>query len=437
MVQKQRANIGGSMKKAKNIVGFEKVIFVLNLKMNVLVHSICSMMKDKIKPVKVIPYLNRLNRFIKMVQKNKFVKIDGKTRMDLYVPGFPSKAFYNACEKFSEFEGKLPCKTVLLSVTSACKYNCEHCYQKYDKGTDMSIEALQNTVKSLNEIGIAFYNIEGGEPFLVYDRLKFVCELIGDNAEIWINSTGDGMTIERLEELKKLNVTAIMFSLHSTEETAFNEFFGNENAWDTMKRGVELCHKTGIAVAFNACLQTEEYINGKFEAVMELAKELGGSIIQLIKPKPAGGWLEKGVKSLSEKDEANIKEKVSMYNLNRKYKDYPSISCQIIEEDPQHFGCTAGGTDRLYINAKGDIQPCEFLNISFGNVQDEEFDKIYKRMRDVFCKPGNCWLCEAYSKEILKIKDENNLITLPLNKELSKQIYENWNIGELTDFYKN
>ncbi|HAN09668.1 MAG TPA: radical SAM protein [Clostridiales bacterium] len=425
------------MKNTKNVIGFKKKIFIIWVMVSVFIHSIFDMIKGKIKPSNLIRYLKRQEGFIKMVSDNKFVKIDGKTRMDLYVPGFPSKAFYNACMKFNEFDDKLPCKTVLISVTSACKYNCEHCYQKYDKGKDVNIDCLKKVVKHLSDIGIAFFNIEGGEPFLVYDRLRAVCEQVEDSAEIWINSTGEGMTLDRLKELKKLNVTAVMFSLHSSDKETFNHFFGNAGAWDTMKNGVSLCHQAGIAVAFNACLQKEDFDNGNYEAIMDLAKDLKGSIIQLIKPKPAGGWLEKGVKSITHKDIEHIKSKVNKYNLDKKYKEYPSISSQIIEEDENHFGCTAGGTDRFYINAKGDLQPCEFLNISFGNVEKENFEDIYKKMREVFKSPGTCWLCEAYSKDIYKIKEENNLVTLPLDKELSKQVYENWDRGETTKFYRD
>ena len=57
-------------------------------------------------------------------------------------------------------------------------------------------------LKNFRKSGVAFFNIEGGDPFLVYDRLKVICEAIDDRSEIWINSTGDGITLERMEELK-------------------------------------------------------------------------------------------------------------------------------------------------------------------------------------------------------------------------------------------
>ncbi len=50
------------------------------------------------------------------------------------------------------------------------------------------------------------------------------------------------------------------------------------------------------------------------------------------------------------------------------------------------FVCTAGGTDRFYINAKGDVQTYEFLNFLFGNIGEEDFLTIYNRMRDHFLK---------------------------------------------------
>ena len=424
------------MAKVKNVRGIQKRLFNLKVKVAVFFHYIPKFIKGKMSLRKYIAFSRRLLFFLSKVQHNKFVQIKKNTRVDLYVPGFPSKAFYTACNKFMVFGEKLPCTTVLISVTSACKFKCKHCYQKYDKGKDININLLVDTVKKLQGMGIAFFNIEGGEPFLVYERLKQVCEAIDDRSEIWINSTGYGITLERLLELKKLNVTAIMFSLHSAEPKALNEFMGDEEAWSTMKKGIDLCHEADIAVAFNTCLQIDDFNNSMFEKVMERAKEFKAVIIQLIKPKPSGGWLESGVEKLEEKGFAQIKSLVNKYNFDEKYKDYPSISAQILEEDKSVFGCTAGGTDRFYINAKGDLQPCEFLNISFGNIERDNFERIYGKMRKCFDEPCEGWLCEKYSGEILKLFKENNLKSLPLPTDISEKLYTNWERGDKTEMYK-
>ncbi len=421
----------------QNIIGFEKRLVNIKIKLAVLFYFIFELLKGEIKGKYFIRVLKRLLFFLYAFKDNKYVKIGRNTKINLYVPGFPAKAFFIACKKVLEFEKKMPDVTVLISVTSACRYKCPHCYQKYDKGKDMDIDILVDTVRKLQDKGVAFFNVEGGDPFLVYDKLKKVCDAIDERSEILINSTGDGMTLEKLQELgKKKNLLGIMFSLHTEEPEVLNGFMGSDRAWGNLERGIQLCHKVGIPVTFNTCLQKDAFYDGTFEKIMDKAKEFKGSILQLIKPKPAGGWLETGPGDFSEQDLQHIKEKVHMYNHRKEYKDYTFIAAMINEEDKSLFGCTAGATDRFYINAKGDLQPCEFLNISFGNIQRDDFDTIYEKMRKVFEKPGDCWLCEKYSAKVYELMKKHNLEILPLPEDLSKEIYKDWERGEIPEFYK-
>ncbi len=424
------------MIKPKNITGFRKGWLLLRVKIRMFFHFLGKLFSGKLSLKNFFKVLKRLLYFLSTIKENKFVKLGKYTRFGLYLPGYPSRAFFTACEKFSHFGVKLPCTTVLVSVTSACRFDCVHCYQKNDKGKDADLDKLIEVVKKLQNMGMAFFNIEGGEPFLVYEKLKRVCEVIDNRSEIWINSVGDGMTLEKLKELKSLNLTAAMFSFHFLDKEEMNKFMGSDNAWDSIMNGIKLCNEAEVPVAFNICLQADDFHNGKFEKLMDKAKELNVSIIQLIKPKPAGGWLESGVEDFPSAEIERVKKLVNKYNNEKEFKDYPSISAQVFEEAPEMFGCTAGGTDRFYINAKGDLQPCEFLNISFGNILTDDFEIIYKEMREQFEGPGEAWLCEKYSGKILKVFKEKKLNSLPLSKELSKEIYENWDRGRKTKLYR-
>lgn len=414
----------------------KRMLFNLKLKIAIFFHFLPALFSGDISLKRFILLLKRLLLFLSRMQHNKFVKINGRTRLGLYIPGYPSRAFYTACHKFSRFDERMPCTTVLLSITSACPYNCGHCYQKLDRGRDLDLDILKRTAAMLQNMGIAFFNIEGGEPFAVYDRLKSICEIIDDRSEIWINSTGVGMTPEKLAELKALDVTAVMFSLHSPDAAAFNRFMGKDTAWDAMECGVKMCHQAGLGVAFNTCLLRDDFYNGNFEKIMEKAKDLGASLVQVIKPKPAGAWLEKTDIVFTPQDLAYIKAKVNQYNLQDEFSDYPAISAQIMEEDKSVFGCTAGGTDRFYINAKGDLQPCEFLNISFGNIASANFGEIYQKMRSCFAWGGECHLCEESAEQIRRLYQVNKLNTLPLSPELSEKVCSSWDRGKRTDLYE-
>ncbi len=423
------------MNRTEYLIGMKKSLYNIYIQVYVFLHFLKALFSGEIKARHFIRFLRRLLYFLSKMKLNKYVKTGKFIKMNLYVPVFPSEAFFKAGKKVYISDQKMPCISVLLSVTSACRYDCEHCYQKLDKGHDVDINLLCEIAAKLDRMGVSFFNIEGGEPFLVYDKLKKLCQSISAG-EIWINSTGDGMTPERLAELKSIGVRGFMFSLHSADPEKINGFMRNAKAYENLTNGIEMSHKAGLEVAANTCIVRDDYFNGTFEKILDLAKGLGVTIIQLIKPKPSGGWLGSEISYFSEEDLRQIEEKVHKYNNKKAYRDYPFISAQIVDERSDMFGCTAGGTDRFYINAKGDVQPCEFLNISYGNIKDEEFDEIYARMRKSFEKAGDRWLCESCSKQIAEIVSQNKIAVLPLSKELSEQVTGNWARGNEPEFYR-
>ncbi|MBR0519562.1 SPASM domain-containing protein, partial [bacterium] len=124
-----------------------------------------------------------------------------------------------------------------------------------------------------------------------------------------------------------------------------------------------------------------------------------------------------------------------LYNSFLKF-DYPALMAQVEEEQSNKFGCTAGGIERFYIGASGEVQPCEFLNISFGNIKDEEFDVIFKRMREYFKVPCEKWLCTTQAKYINELILKYNLTQTPVPYEYTKELLEKWNRGKPTKLWE-
>jgi MoaA/NifB/PqqE/SkfB family radical SAM enzyme len=421
--------------KPQAVRGLEKWFILQWMKFRTFFHYLPQ--AGKLGWSKFFRFIRRLLYFLKTIKKNKFLRFGKKIKMDLYIPYFPSPAFWQAADKFKVFDEKLPCTTVLLSITKACRFHCEHCYQRHDLGADTPAETLAPVIQELQNQGIAFFNIEGGDPFLRYEELTEVCGVIDDRSEIWVNSTGDSVTAHRLMELKtKAPLTSLMFSMHSPEKELVNKFMRSGKAWSIMEEGIAACHQAGIAPSINTCIQRDGFFDGSFEGIMEEAKKQGVLLVQIIHPKPAGGWLNKSMPQFSAEDVKVIKAKINQYNHHKAFRDYPAIYAQLMEEDQDMYGCTAGGTDRFYINAKGDVQPCEFLHLSFGNIKTEPFQAIYQRMRDSFPSGHEDWLCEKYADPIAQIMREEGLTALPLSPELSRKVIDNWDRGEETKLYK-
>lgn len=424
------------MKISKTVSGFSRFIFNLYLKIYSLNYALLKIFKKEKNIQDVLKFLKRSILFSKVTNLNKYIKLNGKTKIDIYLPGIGTKAYKRAMDKLLTTKKRMPCSSALISITSACKNNCDFCYQKMDVGTDTPLETLLNSVVYLIDHGVTFFSIQGGDPFLKFNSLKKVVQTIGDNGEICINSTGDGITLERLMELKKLGVSMIMFSLHSYIPEEFNSFLNNNKAWENLTYGIELCHQVGMGISFNMTLFKPDYYNGKFDRLMNQAKNFKASYIQLIKPKPSGEWINHELENFTPEDYEHIRSIVKKYNSSKEYRNYPSIWAQIINEHEDVFGCIAGGTERVYLNSKGDLQPCEFLNISMGNINTEDIDTIFKRLRDCFEDPCSNWLCETCNKSIHNELQKLKVKSLPLNKEISLKLLNSWDRGNKTKFYQ-
>ncbi len=421
--------------KIKPITGIKRVFFDIYLTMYVFFKYTGFLLWRKMSFKQYIRFFKRLILLQMRFRHNKVIRIGDVYKMHLYLPAFPSPAFFYALKRFMMLEGEPSPVSVLLSITKACTYNCPHCYQKIDTGSELSTDKLIEVAKKMQNLGISFFNIEGGEPLLKLDKLLKVVGNLDERAEVWVNTNGYSLTEEKARKMKETGVFGVMISVHHWDRIKFDKFVGKEGAFDDAILALEVFKKAGIATAINCCPTKETIEQGGIEKIIKLAKDHGCSYVQLIHGKPAGGWL--GRKDpLKDEILKKMASSHTLFNKQFKYRNYPAISSQVFESLKENFGCTAGGIERFYINHHGEVQPCEFMNVSFGNIQDEDFLVIYKRMKSYFKKPGANWLCCTEADKIEKAIKAQEGNKIPLPKEETISIAEDWDLGEETPLYK-
>jgi MoaA/NifB/PqqE/SkfB family radical SAM enzyme len=381
-----------------------------------------------------VPFIRRAWTLLRTFRHNRIVRTRKGYKLQLYLPAYPSMAFFRALENKLLRQPPAP-TSIVFSMTRACTYHCPHCYQKKEQGPDISDSLLLDTLKAVHDAGVSFYNIEGGDPFLRFERLLAMLQQLDSGAEIWVNTTGAGVTEERLRRLQQYGLDGIMVSIHSPDPATHDAFTGVPEAFAAACEAIALSKRLGIAVAVNSVLSEQELIEGKLANLMELCKQLQADFVQLIHPKPCGNWLEK-----QEGMQQNaallrlIEDQHRHYNAART-AGYPALAAQAFEERLHGMGCTAGAVDRFYVAATGDVQPCEFLQLSFGTVTREPFHLIYGRMRQTFAIPGIHWLCCTQAGAILESMRRHQIQTLPLPWEHTQEILKTWDRGEATPLY--
>jgi len=385
-------------------------------------------------PAAYLRFLARALRLLLVFRDNKAVLTPGGWKIDLYLPAWPSRAFFSALESKLLVSPPMPL-TVVFSMTKACSYKCSHCYQHRDGGEDLPEDLLLAAARGMQDLGVAMFDIEGGEPLLRLPRLLSLLRALDDRAELWINTTGAGLTPEALGQLKAARLFGAMISIHSPSAAAHDALTGVPGSFETACAAARSFRAAGVAVAVNSVLSEPELRAGGLERLMALAQDLGADFVQLIHPKPAGNWL--GRKEGMQQDPAVLE---LVRQAHRRYNSlpggYPSLVSQVLEEQETRLGCTAGGVDRFYLNAYGEVQPCEFLNLSFGNLREEPLRVIMERMRSYFPEPCSDWLCCTQSAEIERLFRENKLERTPLPWPVTKTLVEGWTRGRPTPLYK-
>jgi MoaA/NifB/PqqE/SkfB family radical SAM enzyme len=389
----------------------------------------------RVKPSAYPTFLRRALTLLLNFWPNKPVRIACGYKIYIYLPAYPTPAFFRALEAKLLRSPPGPVSAV-YSMTKACAYHCPHCYQRKDGGADVSDATLIDTALAMERLGVSFLNVEGGEPFLRYSRLLRLVREASAETEIWVNTTGDSVSPERLAELSAAGLAGVMVSLHAPEASAHEAFTGVPGSFETACRALRLCRADGLGAAINSVLSEADIRGGKLDALMALARTLDVDFVQLIHPKPAGRWLGNPEAVQTDASYLSALRATHLRYNGRASGDTPVLAAQVFEERPEGLGCTAGGVDRFYVNAAGEVQPCEFLNVSFGNVTREPFDEIFARMRAAFSAPTREWPCCTRAHRIAELLESRGLDATPLPAELAGEFMAGWQRGEQPDVYR-
>jgi MoaA/NifB/PqqE/SkfB family radical SAM enzyme len=421
----------------RHLIGLSKLFAFTRLVATIGARLLFDMLRGRLRVTRSLVWLRRLWLLVLTLRHNKVIAINGTYKFQVYLPAFPTPAFYHALRKYDPATKRPGPLSVVLSMTKACSYHCPHCYQRRDYGQEVDVGLLRGVVREMQDLGVCTFDIEGGEPMLRFERL---CELLSgfdERAEIWVNTTGNGLTLEKARKMRELGVFGVYVSIHSADAATYDAFTGVPGSFDTAIAAVRTLHAVGIATAINYCASPGDVRENRVEALFDLACELRSAFVQVIHGKPAGAWLEKQGGWVDADDQLDrLRELHRTYNSLSRFRNYPCAAIQVFEEQASVFGCTAGGVERFYLNHAGEVQPCEFLNVSFGNVKDEPFMDIYKRMRSYFPVPGQNWLCCTEAASIAEGIRNQDPPKTPLLSLHTEQLVPQWKPGEPTRLYR-
>ena len=309
----------------------------------------------------------------------------------LRVPYWPSKVYdqmvahggLNLMASGTSLKTQLDC--AILGVSRKCVYHCEHCYEYFNLSENdlVPVEKWQELISKLQKRGVSIIVFSGGEPMLRFEELLVLLESSDKNlSDFHIHTSGHGVTAQKARALQAAGLYAAGISLDHFRQERHDAFRCYPGAYREAVQAIQFFRESEIFPYLNVCLTKNLVKSGGLWELLELAKNLKVGIINLLEPRPCGRYMAAdGTELFSDEERMVTINFFKEANRSKKYKKYPFLSYIHYYERPEYFGCLMGGLSHLYIDSKGNVQPCVFLPVSFGNILKEDFEDIYIKMK--------------------------------------------------------
>ncbi|MHB1484929.1 MAG: radical SAM/SPASM domain-containing protein [Saccharofermentanales bacterium] len=371
--------------------------------------------------IKVRPSINLF--LAKYMSRFTIRDINGQLFIHSHLPSVNSKAFTRFINEHLLVKSQGP-SHAQIAITNICPQKCEYCYNKNRSGELMGIGTIKSLIHDLKEKGVIWFGFTGGEPLLKKELIEII-ECAGHDCAVKIFTTGNNLTYELAEELKKSGLSSVSISLDHWTKEEHDKVRGCDGAYNTALQAIRILQKTGgINIGVSSVISKDMLRNGEVDTFLQFLMKLGVHEAWLSEAKPTIDAFRKKELIITED------ERLSLIDLQDKYNREGKITVNYLGhfEGKECFGCNAGNK-MVYIDAFGEVSPCVFVPMSFGNVKDEPIMKIFSVMKEHFPSEDSCFINKNYS--LLHKYDKGTYL---MNKEDSLKIMSEIRFGELSKF---
>lgn len=276
--------------------------------------------------------------------------------------------------------GKAAPVLIVISPSMRCNLRCTGCYAwEYDRRDDLPFEVFDRVIREGKEIGIHFYTISGGEPFIRSDLLDIFAK--HSDAEFLVYTNGtliDRSMAQRLAELGNVG-PAISIEGFQAETDARR----GPGTWEKINRAMDYLREAGVIYGFSGTVTRH---NADVITSEEMVDYLIGKGCYF-------GWYFMYI-PIGRDPDISLMPTPEQRQVSRKrvwrWRDEKPIFVADFWNDGQFTGgCMAGGRVYLHVTASGDVEPCVFSHFTVDNIKEKSLEEVlasdfFKAMRRRF-----------------------------------------------------
>jgi len=373
----------------------------------------------KLRSESLLPPLG--NHVVKLMNKyyaneRPLMVKDGQIHFSGWIPPMPSKAFTRLFnnEMKMKVTGKLIPEQVSVAVTGKCPCNCVFCCAKGIRATpELTLDEMKSIIDQSLKMGTHLFTFDGGEPLLrkdIYDIIEYV----DDRAVTVMFTNGQKLTRNVAKKLKKAGLRCLQVSIDSPYQKDHDDIRGVKGIFEKATQGIKYAVEEGLIVGIYYVARPENTDEKTLKDLLKLAKETGAHEICIYDIIAIGKWLSHEGETMSDKDRNRTIE--FHKRTNKPGVKGPKVMSFSYFESPKKFGCMAGKR-WIHLTPAGDVIPCSYTPLTFGNIREEPLKKIYKRIRQhpEFKKNTHCLVQDKkFRKKYIYTIPESETLPYPI-----------------------
>lgn len=278
--------------------------------------------------------------------------------------------FPNAARSYfrSAVLGRVTLKIVHVALTYECNAECSHCAVSRMRRADVPELApaeMAACVRECVRLGALCFEFTGGEPLLYGGLPEVVANCSPRRTLIGITTNALLLTRDSLRTLKSAGVDVVQVSIDSPCPEAHDRRRGVEGSYERAVRSIELIKRAGLSPIISTILHPAHLAEA--EDVVRLARRLGARVV--VNPAvKTGSWAEN----------ERITADATYVRVYRRLLREPHVRWAGHVNFP--FEACPCGREGIYVTPYGDVTPCQFMPIAYGNIRTEPLAAIWKRM---------------------------------------------------------
>jgi len=288
---------------------------------------------------------------------------------------------------------------IMIALTYRCQCKCVHCgsaLHEKDKEKELKDSEIIGLIDEAGKLGSSAIYFFGGEPLLISGLSGYVKHAKQRGMRVTLDTNGFLLNEDKVRELKASGVDGIRVSIDSADETTHDKLRGMKGIFKRAVGGIKYCKKHNMKCAISTYATKENLKNGELVKMINLAKGLNVKI-RILSTICSGKWSGRADLFLSPEEITLLK---GLLEKNVAYWEAESLDTK-----ETTFFCTAlDEKGFFYVSAYGDIQPCCYLPVCFGNIREEPLENIVKRMysSDMFASNKKHNDCPANDQDFRK-----------------------------------